>query len=88
MTSNRIDLEVAPTSPISRTRHAESVTVAPVPRVALTREEAAAAMGIGLDSFERYVQPHVRMIRWGRLRLVPLVELERFVDEEAERTLP
>ena len=57
--------------------------LAPIPRVSLTREEAAASLGIGLDSFERYVQPHVRMIRWGRLRLVPVAELERFVLEAA-----
>lgn len=63
-------------------------TVAPVPRIALTREEAAAALGIGLDSFERYVQPQVRMIRWGRLRLVPISELERFAEQAAAPTLP
>jgi hypothetical protein len=62
--------------------------LAPVPRVALTREEAAGALGIGLDSFERYVQPHVRMIRWGRMRLVPIAELRRFADQAAAPTLP
>jgi hypothetical protein len=55
--------------------------------VALTREEAAAAFGIKLDSFERYVQPNVRMIRWGRLRLVPVSELQRFAEEAAQATL-
>lgn len=60
----------------------------PIPRVALTREEAALALGMGsVDSFERYVQPHVRMIRRGRLRLVPVAELERWAEESAERTL-
>jgi len=60
---------------------------APVPRVALTREEAAASIGMSLDSFERYVQPHVRMIRRGKLRLVPIAELERFCEETAEATI-
>lgn len=63
------------------------VTTAPVPRISLTREEAAAAVGMSLDSFERYVQPHVRMIREGKLRLVPVRELERWADESASRTL-
>lgn len=62
-------------------------TTAPVPRVTLTREEAAAACGLSLDSFERYVQPHIRMIREGRLRLVPIRELERWADDSATRTL-
>jgi hypothetical protein len=59
-----------------------------IPRIALTREEAAEALGMGsVDSFERYVQPHVRMIRRGRLRLVPIKELERWADDSAESTL-
>lgn len=60
----------------------------PIPRVALTREEAAAAVGMSLDSFERHVQPDLRMIRRGKLRLVPVHELERWADESAERTIP
>jgi hypothetical protein len=31
--------------------------LAPIPRLALTREEAAAAIGMSVDSFERHVQP-------------------------------
>jgi hypothetical protein len=57
-------------------------------RIALTREEAAEALGMGcVDSFERYVQPHVRMIRRGRMRLVPVKELQRWADESAESVL-
>jgi len=61
---------------------------APIPRICLSREEAAASIGIGLDSFERHVQPHIRMIRRGRLRLVPISELQRWAEQAAERTLP
>jgi integrase len=38
---------------------------APIPRLALSREEAAASIGMSLDSFERYVQPSLRMVRLG-----------------------
>jgi hypothetical protein len=61
--------------------------IAPIPRIALTREEAAAALGMSLDSFERHVQPELRMIRRGKLRLVPVTELQRWADSAAERTL-
>jgi len=61
--------------------------LAPIPRLALKREEAAAALGMGLDSFERHVQPTIRLVRLGRMRLVPIRELERWLDEHAERTL-
>jgi len=59
-----------------------------VPRVALTRAEAAASLGVSLDSFDRHIQPELRIIRRGRLRLVPVAELARWADAAAERTLP
>ena len=55
-----------------------------VPRVALSRQEAAIALGISLDSFERHVQPELRLIRRGKLRLVPIAELERWANDNAE----
>jgi len=39
--------------------------------LALTREDAATALGMSLDSFERHVQPEVRLVRRGKLRLAP-----------------
>ena len=60
---------------------------APVPRLALSREEAAASLGMSLDSFERYCQPTMRLIRLGRMRLVPIRELERWLEENAEHVL-
>ena len=59
----------------------------PIPRLALDRNEAAAALGMSLDSFERHVQPTVRMVRLGRMRLVPISELERWLGDHAERTI-
>jgi hypothetical protein len=58
-----------------------------VPRVALTKPEAAAALGISVDSFERHVQPELRVIRKGRMRLIPLRELERWAADNAALTL-
>lgn len=61
--------------------------LAPIPRLALSREEAATALGMSLDSFERHVQPSLRMCRLGRMRLVPVAELSRWLDDNAQRTL-
>jgi hypothetical protein len=58
-----------------------------VPRVTLTKPEAAAALGISVDSFERHVQPELRVIRRGRMRLIPLRELERWAADNAAITL-
>jgi hypothetical protein len=56
--------------------------------IAVAREDAAIALGMKLTSFEKYVQPHIKMIRRGKLRLVPVTELERWAHENAERVLP
>jgi hypothetical protein len=57
----------------------------PVPRIALTREEAARAIGMSLTSFEIHVQPEIRLIRRGKLRLVPVRELTRWADTPSSR---
>jgi hypothetical protein len=52
--------------------------------LALRKEEAAKALGMSVDSFERHVLPQVRVVRLtGRLRLIPVSELERWVAENA-----
>jgi hypothetical protein len=58
-----------------------------VPRLLLTRGEAAAALGMSVNSLERHVQPDVRCVRRGSMRLFPLRELERWVEENAMRVL-
>jgi hypothetical protein len=55
--------------------------------VALTRSQAAAALGMSVDSFERHVQGDLALIRLGRIVLVPVAELERWAERTAERTL-
>lgn len=58
-----------------------------VPRFALTRAEAAESIGMSVDSFERHVQPELRLVRRGKIRLVPVAELQRWLNENAERIL-
>jgi hypothetical protein len=55
--------------------------------IALAKPDAAAALAMSVDSFERYVMRDVRCIRRGRLRLYPTAELERWAETNAERLL-
>jgi excisionase family DNA binding protein len=50
-------------------------------KLVLSVEDAAAALSISRDTFERYVIAELRLIRLGRRLLVPVPELERWVDE-------
>jgi hypothetical protein len=60
----------------------------PLPRVTLrVPEEAAAALGVSPDFFDRHVRLELRLIRRGRLTLVLLSELERWGRDNAGRTL-
>ena len=65
-----------------------TVTVdAPIPRVALTPPEAAAALGVGSTFFDSEIAPELRIIRRGRKRLVPVDELRRWAEANAERPI-
>ena len=67
--------------PESRPRRRRSGTrpVQEVPRLLLTRQEAAAALGMSVDTFERRVQPFIKLVPCGQLVLVPPRELERWI---------
>ena len=55
-----------------------------IPRITLTKQEAADALGMSVDSFERYVQPFVKTIALSRgLVLIPVDELKRWARENA-----
>ena len=55
--------------------------------IALTKPQAAAALGVSVDSFERHIAPDLKVIRRGRLRLYAVAELERWAAVAGERTL-
>lgn len=52
-----------------------------VPRHAYTKHEAAASVGMSIDTFERRVMPFVKIIRVGQLVLIRPSELERWTRE-------
>ena len=54
-----------------------------VPRVLLTKREAAQALGMSVRHFERHVQRFLRCVHSGQLTLYPLRDIERWVREAA-----
>jgi len=57
-----------------------------IPRLALSKAEAAQALGISVDFFEEHVMPELRIVRRGRRRLIPTGELMHWLDANAHRT--
>ncbi len=60
---------------------------APIRRLAYTPSEAAAAIGCGPDFFDANVRPELRVVRRGSKVLIPCSELERWLEENAERPI-
>ncbi len=56
-----------------------------VPRLALSKAEAADALGVSVDFLETHVLGELRVVYRGRRRLIPVVELERWLAAEACR---
>jgi excisionase family DNA binding protein len=65
----------------------ESVSASSVPRLALSKTEAADALGVSIDFLEQHILHELRIVRRGRRRLIPLTELQRWIDNNAHRTL-
>ena len=80
-TSQRQNLSRSPRAPRSLTQTRDAL------RLALTRADAADCLGMSVDSFERYVQPEIRLVRRGTLRLVPVAELGAWLQKNAEMPL-
>ena len=57
------------------------------PRLALTRQEAAAALSVSVDFLDLHVLPDIKIVRCGRRKLVPVSELERWLAANAALAL-
>jgi excisionase family DNA binding protein len=52
-------------------------------RLALTLDEAAASIGLSRDTFDRFVRDELRLVRVGRRVLVPVSELQKYLQRNA-----
>jgi excisionase family DNA binding protein len=59
-----------------------------IPRLAITKVEAAESLGVSVDFLEDHVIHELRIVRRGRRLLIPLDELARWIDRNSHRTLP
>jgi hypothetical protein len=67
--------------------HVRAAIQTQVAPLAVTPIEAASMLSMSRDSFDRYVRDEIRVVRRGRLVLVPVSELARWLDCSAARTL-
>lgn len=55
----------------------------PEQRRALRLDEAADSLGVSRDFFDKYVRPEIRLVHKGRVTLVPLFEIDRWLEANA-----
>lgn len=56
-----------------------------VKKLLLTRQEAAATLGVSLSHFERRVQPHLPCVYIGQLRQYRPRDLERWIEQSVTK---
>jgi hypothetical protein len=54
-----------------------------VPRLALRKPEAAIALGVSDETFDRHVRPTLPLVPAGTVRLHPIAALTAWLDENA-----
>ena len=59
-----------------------------VPRLAFNQQDAAAALGVSVDHFERHVKPDLPIVYSGTLKLYSLVALQEWLAENTLRHGP
>lgn len=57
------------------------------PALALSIEDAAAALSVSWDTFHNHIAAELRIVRIGRRKLVPVAELEKWLDQHAEKVI-
>jgi excisionase family DNA binding protein len=50
----------------------------------LSVEQACEALGVSWDTWRAHIEPDVRLVRLGRRKLIPVSELQAWLDRHAE----
>jgi excisionase family DNA binding protein len=69
-----------------RQRRKAAARATQLPRLSITPGEAAEMLGVSRDFFEEHIKPELRIVRRGsKTILIPVAELERWLDKSATR---
>lgn len=69
-------------------RRARMLTPTPRFPLAISKVEAAQRLGVSVDFLEAHVLPELKAVRRGRKVLIPVPELESWLEKNAAKTLP
>jgi hypothetical protein len=58
-----------------------------VTKLLLSRAEAAEVLDVSEDFFDEHIRPEIRVVYEGRRVLIPVREIEKWIDRHASRVL-
>jgi excisionase family DNA binding protein len=56
------------------------------PALALTVEQACAALSVSYETWRQHIEPGMRIVRIGRRKLIAVTEIQRWLDANSETT--
>jgi excisionase family DNA binding protein len=75
----------SPVAPAGISARPTVVRARALPRLSVSPGEAARMLGVSRDFFDEHLKPELRVVRRGKLILIPVAELERWFDKSATR---
>ena len=84
--AGQLSLQLVQANVSGRQRRKAKAHASQLPRLSISPDEAAAMLGVSRDFFDEHVKPELRIVRCGsKTILVPIAELERWLDKSATR---
>jgi excisionase family DNA binding protein len=84
--SNQLTLEVSNVTGRRSSKNELRSTARGLPRLCVSPDEAAEMLGVSRDYFDEHVVQDLRIVRRGRRILIPLSELDRWLERNAARS--
>jgi excisionase family DNA binding protein len=82
--SGRLGSVTAMASILPRTAATLAAQKRSAPALALSVEQACEALGVSWDTWRAHIEPEVPLVRLGRRKLIPVSELQAWLDRHAE----
>jgi len=81
--SDQLTLEVSKVTGRRPSKNELRATARGLPRLCVSPDEAAEMLGVSRDYFDEHIIQDLRIVRRGRRILIPLSELDRWLDRNA-----
>jgi len=84
--AGHLSLQLVQSNVSGRQRRKAAARTSQLPRLSISPGEAAEMLGVSRDFFDEHIKPELRIVRRGsKTILIPVAELERWLEKNATR---